>query len=299
LGLFIDFCHANCMRLDVESLRTFLAVVEAGGVTRAAPRLNLSQSAVSWKLKRLEDRVGRPLTIIDGRRIELTDDGQALLAHAAKIVGAHDEAVARFETDDIAGEVRVGITEDMAIDGIARALGRFSRHYPRVAVSIRMEQSTILARWLSDGEIDAAFLQLRVDKRMTSDLILKRDKLVWVATDKDMAHAKPLPLVTFGPDCFYRPLMIEALKTAKRASRIVVQAPSTEAVKAALLAGLGVGVLRKSQAEGIPNLQPLRGLTQALPAVAQILRISQSLPRRIAGPLKSAIATSTAPADLT
>jgi DNA-binding transcriptional LysR family regulator len=281
------------MRLDVESLRTFLAVVEAGGVTRAAPRLNLSQSAVSWKLKRLEERVGRPLTVIDARRIELTDDGQALLAHATKIVGAHDAAVARFQTDDVAGEVRVGITEDMAVDGIARVIGRFSRHYPRIAVSIRMEQSANLARWLSDGEIDAAFIQLRADKRLSSDIILKRDKLVWVAADKGLAQANPLPLVTFGPDCFYRPLMIAALKTAGRANRIVVQAPSTEAVKGALLAGLGIGVLRKGQVAEMPDLRPLAGLTAPLPAVAQVLRISRTLPRRIAGPLKAAITEST------
>lgn len=280
------------MRLDVESLRTFLAVVKAGGVTRAAARLNLSQSAVSWKLKRLEERVGRPLTVSDTRRMELTDDGQALLSHARKIVEAHDEAVARFRTDDVAGEVRVGITEDMAVDGTAQVIGRFSRHYPHVVVSIRMEQSTNLARWLAEGEIDAAFIQLRADKAMSSDFILKRDKLMWVAVDKEMAHADPLPLVTFGPDCFYRPLMVGALKAAGRASRIVVQAPSTEAVKVALLAGLGVGVLRKGQVAQIPDLKALAGLDVQLPAVAQVLRISRTLSRRIAGPLKSAITES-------
>jgi DNA-binding transcriptional LysR family regulator len=280
------------MRLDVESLRTFLAVVKAGGVTRAAARLNLTQSAVSWKLKRLEERVGRPLTVSDTRPMELTDDGQALLSHATKIVEAHDEAVAHFRTDDVAGEVRVGITEDMAVDGTAQVIGRFCRHYPLVSVSIRMEQSTNLARWLGEGEIDAAFIQLRADKAMSSDLVLKRDKLMWVGVDKDMAYTNPLPLVTFGPDCFYRPLMIGALKTAGRASRIVVQAPSTQAVKVAILAGLGVGVLRRGQVTEIPELKALTGLDVPLPAVAQVLRISRRLSRRIAGPLKSAIAES-------
>jgi DNA-binding transcriptional LysR family regulator len=287
------------MRLDVESLRTFRAVVEAGGVTRAAQRLNLSQSAVSWKLKRLEERVGRPLTVIDARKIALTEDGQALLSHAIKIVEAHDEAVARFQVADLAGDVRVGITEDMAVDGIARVIGRFSRHYPHLALSMRMEQSKNLARWLAAGEIDAAFIQLRTDEVTSSDIVLKRDKLVWVAADKDLAQANPLPLVTFGPDCFYRPLMVRALQAAGRANRIVVQAPSTAAVKVALSAGLGIGVLRKRQVTEMPDLQPLGSLAAPLPTVAQVLRISGDVPRRLAGPLRSVITEAAVLADLT
>lgn len=287
------------MRLDVESLRTFRAVVEAGGVTRAAQRLNLSQSAVSWKLKRLEERVGRPLTVIDARKIALTEDGQALLNHAIRIVEAHDEAVARFQISDLAGEVRVGVTEDMAVDGIARVIGRFSRHHPHLSLSMRMEQSKNLVRWLADGEIDAAFIQVRADEVTSSDIVLKRDKLVWVAADKDLAQANPLPLVTFGPDCFYRPLMVKALQDARRANRVVVQAPSTAAVKTALLAGLGVGVFRKRQLMEVPDLQPLNSLTAPLPAVAQVLRFSGDLPRRLAGPLKSAITEPSVLVDLT
>src|SRR5579862_3702929 len=107
-----------------------------------------------------------------------------------------------------------------------------------------------------------------------------------------MAHADPLPLVTFGPHCFYLPLMVGALKAAGRASRIVVQAPSTEAVKVAVLAGLGVGVLRKGQVAEIPDLKALHELDAPLPTVAQVLRISRKLSRRIAGPLKSAITES-------
>ncbi|WP_119302188.1 LysR family transcriptional regulator [Dongia deserti] len=277
------------MRLDVESLRTFRAVVEAGGVTRAAQRLNLSQSAVSWKLKRLEERVGRPLTVIDARKIALTEDGQALLNHAVRIVDAHDEAVARFQAADLAGEVRVGITEDMAVDGIAKVIGRFSRHYPHLVLSMRIEQSRNLARWLADGEIDAAIIQLRADEVRSSDIVLTRDKLVWVAANDDLGQANPLPLVTFGPDCFYRPFMVRALQHVRRSNRIVVQAPSTAAVKAALLAGLGVGVLRKRQLVEVPDLQPLGSLTAPLPAVAQVLRFSGDLPRRLAGPLRSVI----------
>jgi DNA-binding transcriptional LysR family regulator len=178
VDLFIKICHPRSMRLDVESLRTFLAVVEAGGVTRAAARLKLSQSAVSWKLKRLADRVGRPLTVADARRIELTEDGQALLSHAKKIVGAQDEVVDCFRMDELVGEVRLGITEDMAVDGVARLVARFSRLHPLINISIRMEQSANLRRWLHDRQIDAAFMQVTIDDVDSSDVVMGRDRLV-------------------------------------------------------------------------------------------------------------------------
>ena len=81
------------LRLDVESLRTFRAVVDCGSVTQAASQLNLTQSAVSWKMKRLEERLGSPLLVRDGRELSLTELGSELLIHAEQIVGAHDDAV--------------------------------------------------------------------------------------------------------------------------------------------------------------------------------------------------------------
>ena len=81
------------MRLDIESLRTFRAVVDSGSVTHAASQLNLTQSAVSWKMKRLEERLGSPLLVRDGRNMTLTELGSELLVHAEQIVSAHDDAV--------------------------------------------------------------------------------------------------------------------------------------------------------------------------------------------------------------
>jgi DNA-binding transcriptional LysR family regulator len=80
------------MRLDIESLRTFKAVLELGGVTRAAKSLNLTQSAVSHKLARLEARVGRPILIKGDGGFLPTSDGQGLLHYAERLIALHDEA---------------------------------------------------------------------------------------------------------------------------------------------------------------------------------------------------------------
>ena len=77
------------MRLDIESLRALKTVADAGGVTRAAERLHLTQSAVSHKIKRLEDRIGRPLFRRRDGGLGPTEDGIQLLRYAEPGVKAN------------------------------------------------------------------------------------------------------------------------------------------------------------------------------------------------------------------
>jgi len=96
------------MNLDVESLRTLLAVLDHGGMTAAAKHLDLSQSAVSWKIKRLEERVGKALLIRDGHSLRPTSEGRALIDDARTIVEVHDRAVCRLRMSELSGTVRLG-----------------------------------------------------------------------------------------------------------------------------------------------------------------------------------------------
>jgi DNA-binding transcriptional LysR family regulator len=82
--------------LDIVPLRSLIAVADAGGFHRAAADLQLSQSAVSQHIRRLEKALGRPLVEPDGRRARLTAAGVALLSEARRIVAAHDEALERL-----------------------------------------------------------------------------------------------------------------------------------------------------------------------------------------------------------
>ena len=99
--------HPSRVRLDIDSLRTLQAIVESGSFTAAAARLHLTQSAVSWKIKRLEERLGHALLVRDGKSVELTEMGRELLLHADKILAAHDEAIAALELRELTGTVRL------------------------------------------------------------------------------------------------------------------------------------------------------------------------------------------------
>ncbi len=83
-------------QMDLTALRSFVAVTDAGGVTRAAGFLNLTQSAVSMQLKRLEDALGVDLLDRSGRGVALTAPGEQLLGYARRMLHLNDEALARL-----------------------------------------------------------------------------------------------------------------------------------------------------------------------------------------------------------
>src|SRR4028118_150133 len=91
--------------LDLTALRSFVTVADAGGVTRAAGLLNLTQSAVSMQLKRLEESLGLRLLDRSGRGVSLAPAGERLLGYARRMVALNDEAWARLSTREAEGEL--------------------------------------------------------------------------------------------------------------------------------------------------------------------------------------------------
>ena len=82
--------------LDVDQLRTFVAITDAGSFTRAAELVHKTQSAVSMQMKRLEERLGKELFARDGRQSRLTEEGERLLDYARRIVRLNLQAIAAF-----------------------------------------------------------------------------------------------------------------------------------------------------------------------------------------------------------
>ena len=94
---------------DADQLKTFVAIADTGSFTRAAEIVFKTQSAVSMQMKRLEERIGRPLVGRDGRQAKLTEDGERLLAYARRIVRLNLECVATFTDADLKGRIRLGV----------------------------------------------------------------------------------------------------------------------------------------------------------------------------------------------
>ena len=115
--------------LDLTALRSFVAVADAGGVTRAAGFLNLTQSAVSMQLKRLEDGLGIALLDRSARTIALNPMGEQLLSYARRMLALNDEIYGRMTSTDYEGEITVGVPSDIIYPAIPLVLQRFAQDF--------------------------------------------------------------------------------------------------------------------------------------------------------------------------
>ncbi len=269
--------------LDIDLLRTLKAVHDFGGVTRAASHLSLTQSAVSHKIRRFENNLGCSLLRREPGHELLTSDGKQLVSFAERIISIHDEALSSINKPRLAGKVSLGITEELVSAGLATILGRYRRLYPQVKVSTIVEQSLVLNRMLTNGNIDMAVMQVFSDDIQSKDIVLYRQALHWVADRSFIDDEEaPLPFVAFDPNCFYRQWAEETMAGLGRKLDVVLQCASNEGIKNAVDAGLGVALLGEKHCHGkqlkLPLPSPpdiafvIRGPLDDLPRHLSVLR---------------------------
>jgi DNA-binding transcriptional LysR family regulator len=227
---------------DNSLLRAFVTVAETGAVSAAATRLSRTQAAVSMQLRRLEDDIGQRLLDRSPRGVRLTEAGQRLLPYAHAMLGAGEDARRAFEAGAVAGTVRLGLLEDVAVGRLPRALRRFSAAHPHIALEIVVDASAALSQRLADGALDV----LVGDPAMidATPLVAWTQPLFWVGArgyvpERDV----PLPLVAFGGACLWQQQVTTMLRRAGIAWRVVCTSTSLPAVQSAVEAGLGVSVL--------------------------------------------------------
>lgn len=228
--------------LDLTQLRTFVAVTECGGQERAAAALHLSQPTVSQHVKLLERRLRQPLMRRNGRRTELTADGERLLVEARRILAVHDQALERLAAGGLPSIV-IGSTETAAEQLLPGLLAVLRDAYPATSVTFRIDRSTQMAEAVGRGAIDLAVLLglgQEVPGRQVGAL-----PLAWFAAPGWREHGPdvPLPLVAYVEPCGMRQLAVTELAAAGRSIEVVAESTSLEGVLAAARAGLGVAVL--------------------------------------------------------
>jgi DNA-binding transcriptional LysR family regulator len=253
--------------LDIDQLRTFIAIAETGSFTKAAEVVNKTQSAVSMQMKRLEERIERPIFARDGRASKLTEDGARLLDYARRLVKLNVETVAAFSDAALSGRVRLGVPDDYADRYLPEIMARFSRAYPGVELTVICEPSTDLLERIDGNEIDLAIVTNCENKRASETF--RRERLLWVTSNRHAIHLEePLPLALGRPSCTWRRTAIERLESIGKSHRVLYSSSNAGAVAAAVLAGLAVSVLAESglrpgmrvltAAEGFPELPSCR-----------------------------------------
>ena len=175
--------------LDIDQLRTFIAIAETGSFTRAAEVVNKTQSAVSMQMKRLEERIERPIFARDGRASKLTEDGSRLLDYARRLVKLNIETVAAFSDAALSGRVRLGVPDDYADRYLPEIMARFSRAYPSVELTVICEPTVALLERIDANEIDLAIVTDCESKRASETF--RRERLLWVTSNRHSIHLEP------------------------------------------------------------------------------------------------------------
>src|ERR1700722_5858703 len=132
--------------LDLELLRSFVSVVDAGGFTRAGERVHRTQSTVSQQIKRLEDDVGQTLLDRTGKDVTPTEAGERLLSYARRLLALAEEARDVMTRPDHEGAVRLGVPQDFAAYRLTKLLAAFARSHPALRLDVRADQSKYLKR---------------------------------------------------------------------------------------------------------------------------------------------------------
>lgn len=252
--------------LDIDQLRTFLAIAELGSFTKAADAVNKTQSAVSMQMKRLEDRLERQIFVKDGRQSRLTEDGHRLIEFAQRMIRLNDETVTAFSAPSIVGRVRLGLPDDYAERLLPQVLAAFARLNPAIEIAVQCQGSIFTGELIERGELDLAIVTSGDCVRVQGEVI-RREPLHWVAPANQCLHCEDVLRLALGPTtCSWRGQAVSLLDRMNRRHCISYTSSSAAALIGAVQAGLAIAVLPESavragmrilsESDGFPTLPP-------------------------------------------
>lgn len=262
--------------LDVDQLRTFVAIAELGSFTRAATSVHKTQSAVSMQMRRLEERVGRAIFFRDGRQSRLTEDGMRLLEYARRMIRLNDETVEAFSGKKITGEIRMGIPDDYTDRLLPRVLASFARIHPSIEIIVDCHGSSIIGSKIRKGELDIGIVTS--DDCKDLGRIIRRERLHWVAsTDHSPEELEPMPLAVAPSHCNWRAMAFEAADQMGRGYRVAYSSSSASALSGAVLGGLAITIFPESAIRsGMRVLGPRDGFPELPYCDISLIRSDQA-----------------------
>lgn len=227
--------------LDMDLLKAFVSVVDAGGFTRAGARVHRTQSTVSQQIRRLEDQVGHQLLVREARGVTLTVEGERLIGYARRILALGAEAQAALAGAGTVRLVRLGIPDDFALAALTGVIADFARARPGVRLAVECALSCDLSAAFARGDLDIALLKREPGSGPAAAAWLER--LSWVTGRDVEVEEETVGLVAFRQGCLYRNRAVHALEKSGRPWRIAYECASLIGVEAALAGGLGAAVL--------------------------------------------------------
>lgn len=247
--------------LDTALLHTFVAVADVRSFTGAGRRLNLSQSAVSAQIVRLEEQVGQALLARNTRSVTLTAHGETLLGYARAMLNLSEEARARLGTGDtIDVKLRIGVSEDFASGWLPDLMRRHGAARRGLRLDLVVDIGDSLFQRHANGEFD-----LVIGSRCSHaghGATLWQEPLVWAFARHEPLPEGDVPLACFPDPCPYRGAAIKALALAGMRYRIACESPSVAGIRTFARAGIAIAPVPRSAIDD--TLREL-GLPEGLP----------------------------------
>jgi DNA-binding transcriptional LysR family regulator len=227
------------MNLDLDLLRTFVAVADLNTFAAAAAAVCRTQSAVSQQMQRLEQLVGKELFARHGRNKLLTEHGIQLLGYARKILRFNDEACMSLMYSNLQGVLTLGASDESADTILPFLLNRISSVYPKLALDVSVKRNAFMIEMLNENKVDLVVTTHRPGQ--FNCLTLRTSPTHWYcAAEYVLQKGEPIPLVLLDDPSPFRDMVLAALNEANIPWRLAYVASTLPAVRAAVKAGLGV-----------------------------------------------------------
>lgn len=263
--------------LDLDLLRTLVAIAETGSFSAAAAIVHRTPSAVSMQVKKMEEILGRAVFIRDSRSVELTADGAFLLEHARRMLAMNRDAVARFVMPEVEGVVRLGAPDDVAERFLVEMLRRFADSHPNVSVNVIVDDTVTMMSMVQDGSLDMSIITCDAGADDSKAEVLHREQLVWAACRGGVAAEQvPLPVSVWDEACTWRKVALSRLEAEGREWRLAFQSAHLSGQRAAILADLAVAPIPESSIKGDVVEVPDRFKLPKLPLYALGLFIGEN-----------------------
>lgn len=259
--------------MELQQLRYVVAVAETRNFTRAAERCHVVQSALSHRVAGLERELGVPLFLRTNRRVETTPAGTAFVQAAREVLAGVDRAraAALAAAGELTGELVVGTLPNLTALDLNAALRTFRDRHPAVDLRVVSRRSEDLYQAVVERSVDVAFIAapIGVTRRGVVDHELSLDRLelvVWPGhrladrTRVRLADLSGEDFVDFPSQTHARIESDAAFERTGLVRRVCVEVDNTDAFRAAVAAGLGIGMLppdRMTTAAGLMTVQVL------------------------------------------
>jgi DNA-binding transcriptional LysR family regulator len=235
--------------LSLEALRSFVAIQETGSFRRAALRVNLSPSAVSLQIAKLEEWLGHRLLERNARRVSLTEHGDLLLGQARSLLALNDETVALFSRSSLEGRVVLAAPHDLGKAFVPELLLQMAERHPRIRIDVQLGASSSVMNGFTRGRSNVVLFSNIGTPAIPSRKVWS-EPLVWLTARGGRAVClDPLPLAVAVAGCVWREVALNALDAGGRAYRIAYSSDAPAGQAAAVRADLAIAALPASMSD--------------------------------------------------